>query len=67
MQNTTGKSSYDEILNAGKSYLELAKAEKSHKARIAYLCAARCYLRIGQYEVARNAFEFNVNGPTRRT
>ncbi len=52
-----GKDSYDEILNAGKSYLELAKAEKSQKARIAYLCAARCYLRIGQYEVARNAFD----------
>ena len=52
-----GKDAYEEILNAGKLYMSLAHKSKSHNAKNAYLCAAKCYLRIGQYEVAKNAFE----------
>ncbi|HSD04212.1 MAG TPA: response regulator [Nitrosopumilaceae archaeon] len=52
-----GKDGYDEILKAGNLYLSLAKKEKSQHAKNAYLCAAKCFLKIGQYEVAKNAFE----------
>jgi CheY-like chemotaxis protein len=52
-----GKDGYDEILQAGKLYLDLAKKEKSQNAKNAYLCATKCFLKIGQYEVAKNAFE----------
>ena len=52
-----GKDGYEELLSAGKLYLELAKTEKSYNAKLAYVCAARCFLRIGQYEVARNSFD----------
>jgi len=50
------KDSHNEFLKAGKLYLELAKKEKPYNARQAYLCAAKCFLRVGQYEEARRAF-----------
>lgn len=52
-----GKDGYDEFLQAGKIYLKIAEKAKLLDAKNAYLCAAKCYLRIGQYEVAKNAFE----------
>lgn len=52
-----GKDGYDEFLQAGKTYLKLAEKSKQPDAKNAYLCAAKCFLRIGQYEVAKNAFE----------
>ena len=52
-----GKDGYDEFLQAGKIYLRLAEKSKPLDAKNAYLCAAKCFLRIGQYEVAKNAFE----------
>lgn len=54
-----GKESYDEFLKAGKFYLGLAKKEKPYNARQAYLCAAKCFLRVSQYEEARKAFEMS--------
>ena len=52
-----GKDGYDEFLQAGKSYFKLAEGSKPTDAKNAYLCAAKCFLRIGQYEVAKNSFE----------
>ena len=52
-----GKDGYDEFLQAGKTYLRIAEKAKSIDAKNAYLCASKCFLRIGQYEVAKNAFE----------
>ena len=52
-----GKDSDDELLKAGKLYLELAKKEKLYNARQAYLCAAKCFRRVGLYEDAKSAFD----------
>jgi len=52
-----GKDGYDEFLQAGKIYLKIAKKAKLLDAKNAYLCAAKCFLRIGQHEVAKNAFD----------
>lgn len=52
-----GKDSRDEILQAGNFYLRLAAKEKSYAAKSSYLCAAKCFLRIGEYETAKGAFE----------
>lgn len=52
-----GKDGNDELLKAGKLYLDLAKKEKSYNAKQAYLCAAKCFLRGGQYKDAKSAFD----------
>jgi CheY-like chemotaxis protein len=52
-----GKDSNDDLLKAGKFYLELAKKEKSYNAKQAYLCAAKCFLRGGQHADAKSAFD----------
>ena len=52
-----GKDGYDEFLQAGKAYIKIAEMAKPTDAKNAYLCAAKCFLRIGQYEVSKNAFE----------
>ena len=52
-----GKDGYDEFLEAGKRYLKLAEKSKSIEAKNGYQCAAKCFLRVGQYEFAKNAFE----------
>ena len=52
-----GKDRHNELLQAAKFYLKVAKKEKSTVAKHAYLCAAKCFLRIGQYDDAMNAFE----------
>ena len=54
-----GKDGYDEFLKAGKFYLGRAKKEKPYNAKQAYLCAAKCFLRVNQYEKARKAFEMS--------
>ena len=51
-----GKDSNGVLLKAARLYLDLAKKEKSYNAKQAYLCAAKCFLRVGQYEEARKAF-----------
>jgi len=52
-----GKERNNELLQAAKFYLKVAKQEKLTTAKYAYLCAAKCFLRIGQYDDAMNAFE----------
>ena len=52
-----GKDRNSELLQAAKFYQKLAKKEKSSDAKYAYLCAAKCFLRIGQYDDAMDAFE----------
>ncbi len=51
-----GKEKKDELAEAAKFYLKLAKKDK-HNSNYAYQCAARCFLRIGSYDDARKAFE----------
>jgi len=54
-----GKDGNDELLKAARLYLDLAKKEKPYNSKQAYLCAAKCFLRVGQYEKARKAFEMS--------
>lgn len=51
-----GKERKDELLEAGKYYLKLAKKDKNN-SNYAYQCAARCFLRVGHYDDAMKAFE----------
>lgn len=51
-----GKDGKDELLEAAKLYLKIAKKDSSNP-RYAYQCAARCFLKAGQYEQAMKAFE----------
>ncbi|HET6457980.1 MAG TPA: response regulator [Nitrosopumilaceae archaeon] len=52
-----GKDRNGELLKAAKFYKKMANKEKSSSAKYAYLCAAKCFLRIGQYDNAMSAFE----------
>jgi len=52
-----GKDRNGELLQAAKFYEKVAKKEKPAAAKYAYLCAAKCFLRIGQYDEAMSAFE----------
>jgi len=52
-----GKDKNGELLQAAKFYQKLAKKENPSDAKYAYLCAAKCFLRIGQYDDAMDAFE----------
>lgn len=51
-----GKEKKEELQEAAKFYLKLAKKDKSNSS-YAYQCAARCFLRVGQYDDAMKAFE----------
>jgi CheY-like chemotaxis protein len=51
-----GKDRNGELLQAAKFYQRVAKKE-SATAKYAYLCAAKCFLQIGQYDDAMAAFE----------
>lgn len=52
-----GKDRNEELLQAAKFYQKMAKKEKLSTAKYAYLCAAKCFLKIGQYDDAMTAFE----------
>jgi len=52
-----GKDRSGELLQAAKFYQKVARKEKPAAAKYAYLCAAKCFLRIGQYDKAMGAFE----------
>lgn len=52
-----GKDKNSELLQAANFYQKLAKKEKPSDAKYAYLCAAKCFLRIGKYDDAMDAFE----------
>ena len=51
-----GKDKKEELLEAAKFYLKIAKKDKTN-ANYAYQCAARCFLRTGHYDDAMKAFE----------
>lgn len=52
-----GKDGHDEFLEAGKRYLKLAEKSKPLDSKNAFLCAAKCFLRVGKFETAKDAFE----------
>lgn len=56
-KTSQGKDRHDELLQAAKFYQKVAKKEKPSAAKYAHLCAAKCFLRIGQYDDAMAAFE----------
>jgi len=51
-----GKERKEELLEAAKFYIRLAKKDHNN-ANYAYQCAARCFLKIGNYDDAMKAFE----------
>ena len=51
------KDNRDESLNAGKLFLNYAKKEKNYNGKSAYLCAAKCFLKSGNYDEAKKAFQ----------
>jgi tetratricopeptide (TPR) repeat protein len=56
-----GKDRNDELLQAAKFYEKVAKKEKPAAAKYAYFCAAKCFLRIGQYDDAMDALKKQKN------
>ena len=52
-----GKDNHSEFLKAGKQYLKIANADNSYSAKNAYLCAAKCFLRVGNYDEAKDVFK----------
>jgi CheY-like chemotaxis protein len=51
------KDSGNETLEAGKLFLNFAKKENNYNVKSAYLCAAKCFLKSGNYDDAKKAFE----------
>lgn len=56
-KNRQDKDSSNESVEAGKLFFAYAKKEKTYVAKSAFLCAAKCFLRAGQYDSAKDAFE----------
>jgi len=52
-----GKDNTNESLEAGKLFLNFAKKEDDYKVKSAYLCASKCFLKAGNYNEAKKAFE----------
>ncbi|HSB50719.1 MAG TPA: response regulator [Nitrosopumilaceae archaeon] len=52
-----GKENNTEMLEAGKLFLDFGKKEKNYKAKGAYLCASKCFLKAGEYDDAKKAFD----------
>jgi CheY-like chemotaxis protein len=51
------KNNRDEFIEAAKQYLKIAAKGDSYKAKIAYLCAAKCFLRAGKHDDAKDVFK----------
>lgn len=51
------KDNTNETLEAGKLFLNFAKKENNYNVKSAYLCAAKCFLKSGNYDDAKKAFE----------
>jgi CheY-like chemotaxis protein len=56
-KNRQNKDSSGEAVEAGKLFFTFAKKEKSFTSKSAFLCAAKCFLKAGQYDSAKDAFE----------
>ena len=48
-KNRQNKDNANEILEAGKSFLNFAKNENNYNIKNAYLCAAKCFLKARNY------------------
>lgn len=46
-----------EITEAGNLFFGFAKKQKSYSSKTAFLCAAKCFLKAGRYDRAKEAFE----------
>ena len=51
------KDNDNESLEAGKLFLNFAKKENNYNVKSAYLCAAKCFLKSGNYDDAKKAFQ----------
>ena len=51
------KDNGNETLEAGKLFLNFAKKENNYNVKSAFLCAAKCFLKAGDYNKAKKAFE----------
>lgn len=56
-KNRQNKDSSNEAIEAGKLFFAHAKKEKNYAAKSAFLCAAKCFLKAGKYDNAKDAFE----------
>lgn len=56
-KNRQNKDSSNEAIEAGKLFFVYAKKEKNYAAKSAFLCAAKCFLKAGKYDNAKDAFE----------
>lgn len=56
-KNKQNKDSTNETVEAGTLFVAHAKKEKGYSAKSAFLCAAKCFLKAGKYDHAKNAFE----------
>ena len=52
-----GKESEDEMMEAGKLFLNYAKKDQNYQIKTAFLCASKCFLRGGDYNEAKKAFD----------
>jgi len=52
-----GKENNNELLEAGKSFLDFGKKDSSYKAKGAFLCASKCFLKAGEYDDAKKYFD----------
>jgi len=50
------KNNNHEVLEAGKLFLDFGKKIESYPAKAALLCASKCFMRTGQYDDAKKAF-----------
>ncbi|HXG74207.1 MAG TPA: response regulator [Candidatus Nitrosotenuis sp.] len=51
------KDSTEEAVEAGKLFFAYAKTKKDYSGKSAFLCAAKCFLKAGRYDAAKDAFE----------
>lgn len=52
-----GKENNNELLEAGKLFLDFGKKDSSYKAKGAFLCASKCFLKAGEYDDAKKYFD----------
>ncbi len=51
-----GKDNDDEILQAGNVFLSYAKKQKNYNSKIGFLCASKCFLKVGKIDDAKKAY-----------
>ena len=56
-KNKQSKDSASETMEAGKLFFLFGKGKKDYTGKSAFLCAAKCFLRAGKYDSAKEAFE----------